>query len=106
MLGTSGGICISESNNKRAAGKSSFRQRHIGASKVYNDEEDDNQDENLNGVLPLLRSSANSRRRSANAVEWRPVTAKENDHIDNGGYERQCEPRTCRSREDSYLRQS
>ena len=39
MLGTSEGICISESSDKRAAGKSSFRQTHIGTSNVYNDEE-------------------------------------------------------------------
>jgi len=87
MLGASGGACISGLSDKRAAGKSRFRRRLIGASNVYNGEEEDNQDENLNGVLPLLRSSANSRR-CANCVERRPAITKENGGIDSGDYKR------------------
>ena len=49
--------------------------------------EDDNQGENLNSILLFLQSYVNSRR-SANCVECRPVRAKENGCIDNGGYER------------------
>ena len=53
--------------------------------------EDDNEDKNLNGILPLLRSSANSRRRrrrSVDCVDRRSVIVKENGGLENGGYER------------------
>ena len=87
MLGTSG-ISASASRATREQQENQvFRQRHNGASNVYNDEERDNQDENLNDVLSLLRSSANSRR-NVKCVERRPVTTKENGGIDNRMYEK------------------
>ena len=64
--------------------------------------EDEDEDKNLNGGLPLLWSLANLRKR-ANCVERQPVTAKKKDGIDNGGYRGNVSPEHADRQRITYL---